>query len=90
MDWLLETWPWGAAPRAEEVTRVRTEDVGYNLARPISLVSITEDVSLEIVWLSGAPGKPAGLGKLSGGAGGRQAGGPALLHAHDTAGQYCL
>ena len=40
---MLETWPWAAAPRPEEVTRVRTEDVGYDLARPVSLVRMTKE-----------------------------------------------
>ena len=38
VDWVLDTWPWSLAPRQEELTRVRGEDVGYHTARPITQV----------------------------------------------------
>jgi len=36
VDWVLDTWPWSLAPRQEELTRVRGEDVGYHTARPVT------------------------------------------------------
>ena len=39
--------------RTEEVTRVRPEDVGYDQARPLSLVTITFVMNMNMVLVKG-------------------------------------